>query len=59
MWENIPQRFRMETEIKDPDFVDEYDVDGKGRINLGKDYAGGKVKAAIGVLDDGSEDDKN
>lgn len=48
----------METEVKNPDWVEEYEADDKGRINLGSDYSGATVKAAIGVIDNPNEEDK-
>lgn len=50
-WEEPPQAEQMQTEVKNPDFVREFEVDDKGRINLGIDYAGERVKAAVGVID--------
>lgn len=47
----------METTVEDPDWVREYDADGKGRINLGSEFAGARVKAAIGVLENPNEED--
>jgi len=43
--------------VRDPDFVDTFTADDKGRINLGQDYANAEVKAAIGVLQKPDEED--
>lgn len=47
----------MDTKVENPDFVKEFTADDKGRINLGTDYAGARVKAAVGVLDSEQEED--
>lgn len=51
-----PHRLEMDTKVENPDFVKEFTADDKGRINLGTDYAGARVKAAVGVLDTNEED---
>lgn len=45
----------MKTEVEDPDLVDSFEADGKGRITLGKDFADKDVKVAVEVQDDNSE----
>lgn len=56
-WEVLPQERIMETEVRDPDWVEEYTADDKGRINLGQEHAGKTVKAAIGVVNDSDEEE--
>lgn len=48
----------METEVRDPDLVAEYEADDKGRINLGTDYAGKRVKVAVGVIENESNEEE-
>lgn len=47
----------MDTEVKNPDLVKVFETDSRGRINLGKEWAGQKVKVAIGKIEDNNNDD--
>lgn len=55
-WEESPQS-QMDTKVENPDFVDTFIADDKGRVNFGTDYANKKMKVAAGVLEDENNED--
>lgn len=49
----------METTVQNPDEVIQCEVDDRGRINLGVEYAGDTVKLAVGVIEESDEEGGN
>lgn len=42
----------METKVSDPDLVDTFDADDRGRINLGTDFSNDSVRVAVERIED-------
>lgn len=38
-------------EVTDPDLVDRFEADSRGRVSLGPDFAGKPIKVAVQVLE--------
>lgn len=54
-----PHNLTMKAEVKDPDLVDTFDADKRGRVSLGKDFANSSVRLVAEVVEEDSNSGDN